>query len=340
MKIMVVGGISTRNAAKAEKDELKSISLKLGEAIVKHGDDLAACSPFDDSVDFHAVSAAVQTIKANDLKVGIEMHYPDDKGIAGAVKNISGFDHNLIRRLPHPALDDMQYSWLFSQLKALDTANGVVALGGKLEGSAELLLEFANVRGKAILPLNYLGGAATHFYAKNQWRIADDLEEKFECLSDASMVDQVPALLNKLITGQGTTRQEKFFISYSRSRPAEADYIEILLKRRNLSVFRDEQDFEPSADVQNEIFKNIRKADVFIAVWCKEYACSPWCFDELDYALECKEKSDLDIWLFVTDDTRVVPPKARNLVYYRVSSRADIEGFVLNLLGRADSTAD
>ncbi len=64
-------------------------------------------------------------------------------------------------------------------------------------------------------------------------------------------------------------------------------------------MFRDEKDFEPSACVQSEIFKNIRKSDVFVAVWCKEYACSPWCFDELDYALACKENSDLEIWLLV-----------------------------------------
>lgn len=336
MKIFVIGGLTRHDASSEERSQLQAISARLGELIVSNGHDLAACSPFEDSVDFHAVKAAIALSSIDVQHINVELHYPDDGDISGAVKELfsSSLGNKSIRRFPHPPLGEMQYSWLFSQLKALDNSNGIIALGGKSRGSAQLLLEFANVRGKAILPFTFLGGASADYFAENRWRITDDLHEKVDYLNDPLMIDESPRLIEALISGKRKEERQRFFISYARDRPQEADYIEVLLKRRNLSVFRDEKDFEPSAHVQSEIFKNIRKTDVFIAVWCKEYACSPWCFDELDYALTCREKSGLEVWLLVVDETRIVPPGARDLVYYKVSTRADIEGIALNLLGR------
>lgn len=334
MKIFVIGGLVSRNSSSEELLTLERLSAKIGEMIVSHGHDLSACSPFSDSVDFHAVKAAVEIIGRNNYRTKVELHHPDNENIVVEIKKILSAGNSCLRRYPHPPLGDIQYSWLFSQLKALDTANGIIALGGKSNGVAQLLLEFANVRDKAILPLKYMGGAAADFFDMNRWSITDSLNEKVDCLNDSDLIEEIPSLIEVLVNGRGRVGLQNFFISYSRDRPQEADYIEVLLNRRGLNVFRDEKDFEPSALVQSEIFKNIRNADVFIAVWCKEYACSPWCFDELEYALECKEGTELEIWLFVVDETRVVPPKARGLVYYKASTRTDIEGFVLNLLGR------
>ncbi len=55
MKIFVIGGLTSCDASLEERNQLQSISAKLGELIVSNGHDLAACSPFEDSVDFHAV---------------------------------------------------------------------------------------------------------------------------------------------------------------------------------------------------------------------------------------------------------------------------------------------
>lgn len=80
--------------------------------------------------------------------------------------------------------------------------------------------------------------------------------------------------------------EREVFISYARKRPHEADYIETLLRRRNISVFRDESEFGAGEDIPIQIEEHIHRANTFIAVYCTEYACSPWCYDELELALD------------------------------------------------------
>lgn len=87
--------------------------------------------------------------------------------------------------------------------------------------------------------------------------------------------------------------------------------------------------------IPGEIRNAIYGCDVFIAIWCKEYACSPWCYDELDIALDRHEGGGMALWVFCVDETRVVPPRARDLVAYSISSRQDLSGSVLELLGRS-----
>lgn len=123
-----------------------------------------------------------------------------------------------------------------------------------------------------------------------------------------------------------------FFISYARKRPYEADFIENLLRRRKCEVFRDDSDFGAGHQVQNEIKEHLYRANVFIAVWCQEYACSPWCYDEFDDALERQKNNDMDIWLICVDDTRIVPKGARELLAHTAKTRAEVEGTILKLL--------
>lgn len=98
-------------------------------------------------------------------------------------------------------------------------------------------------------------------------------------------------------------------------------------------MIRDETDISAGEDIPNAIKENIKKADVFIAIWCREYACSPWCFDELNIALESLNKDDNSLWIFRTDKTRMLPPNARKLLWYDTETREEIEGRILTLLG-------
>jgi hypothetical protein len=55
---------------------------------------------------------------------------------------------------------------------------------------------------------------------------------------------------------------------------------------------------------------------------------APWCFDELELAV----KRGKTLWLLCVDDTRIVPPAARNLISYPARSREELERHVLTLL--------
>jgi hypothetical protein len=108
--------------------------------------------------------------------------------------------------------------------------------------------------------------------------------------------------------------------------------VETLLRRRNLRVFRDESEFGAGHSIPIAIQEGIFNANVFIALWSTEYACSPWCFDELELALDRHASGALELWLLRVDSTRVVPTRARDLVHYDVPTREMLEGRVLSLL--------
>jgi len=96
--------------------------------------------------------------------------------------------------------------------------------------------------------------------------------------------------------------------------------------------------FQPGAPLPDEIKDAIHRSTVFIAIWRREYACSPWCFDEVEIALELREAGRIVLWIFYMifymDDTRMIPPKARPLSSFRIESREELEGKVSGLLVR------
>ena len=229
-----------------------------------------------------------------------------------------------------------QYSWLFAQLNALDGCAGVIALGGKEAGAAKLLFQLAASKNKSILPLTFFGGAASDYYDIYNWDLYDVLGKDLEQVTSLSQISRIPKLLERLIEGVPSRAEHRFFISYARARPQEADYVETLIRRRNGIVYRDEEDFEPAAETQEDIVKNIKKSNVFVAIWCKEYACSPWCFDELELAIQRNKEGLSELWIFCVDDTRMVPREARTLNYYLVKDRDSLEAKILHLMHRLD----
>jgi hypothetical protein len=136
----------------------------------------------------------------------------------------------------------------------------------------------------------------------------------------------------RLRTGDTTGNKAlRFFISYARARAAEADFVEALLRRQTefaVQVIRDDTEFEAGYEIDAQIRAKIFEADVFIGLWCTEYACSPWCADEFEIALE-RAPSGLRLWLLMLDDTRMVPRNARRLQFISARTRDELESKVL-----------
>jgi hypothetical protein len=152
-------------------------------------------------------------------------------------------------------------------------------------------------------------------------------------------MDHVCEALDRLVAAKlqsGQTKQEpvRFFISYPRQKISEADLIETLLRRRNLEVFRDDQAFDPNCELTEEIRQSIHRSDIFVALWCTEYACSPWCYDELAHALGLRSAEKIKIWLLQLDSTRIVPPEARGLIAQPCHSREEIQNVIIKLLDK------
>lgn len=347
MKIFLIGGnaLDSSEPAFAEhEDRMRSSSRRFGKAVATAGHDLIVCSGFQGSADAEAFAAASGLLTENsEVPTRIEFYFPQCPAVASIIESLIPKELvAVVSRFPQPATLNSardrptSHDWLVAQLVALDQCNAVVAIGGKPDAAASVLLRLAESTCKPILPYLFLGGAAGQSFQRLQYRLRDKLGSKICWLSEPEKTDACIELIEDLeaegFTRNGPTCDRTFFISYPRARPNEADHVEMILRRRNFVVHRDERDFSAGAMLQGEIDSYIHRSAVFVALWSQEYACSPWCHDELELALELQSAGELQVWLLCVDNTRIVPKGARKLVSYPAVSREELEHRVMLLI--------
>ncbi|PED91589.1 hypothetical protein CON43_01165 [Bacillus cereus] len=343
MRYFVIGGLVGRDLkCETEKKKFENACVRIGQTICDLGHSLVVCSPFKDSADYWVLEGFKKNIpKENQV---VEFHFVDSESVREEVEKLEEklYPLRIIKIPSTPSPKNLEnfksnsYSWLLCQLQALESCQKIIAIGGKLDGSANMLLLFAESKRKQIIPLSFLGGAARESFLRRRYELEDRFGESYILFQDDKKIAESIKLGEVSVSYSPIKRQSpnplKFFISYPRARPGEADYIETLLRRRNFQVFRDESDFGAGYAIPKQIEEAIYAANVFIAVWCAEYACSPWCFDELELALDRLESGKVKVWIICVDDTRIVPMRARDLNYYTVKKREEIEGQILKLL--------
>lgn len=341
MRYFVIGGITDGDLIVDNiNTRLKNACIDLGQALSSCGHSIIICSPFEDSADYWVLKGFNQN--NHNINNGVEIHYIDMESVRIEVSNLESINKECkLIKIPHPApsnnnKESVNYAWLLCQLNALESCNAVIAIGGKTDGVANMLLLLAEAKRKPVLPFSFLGGAAGFAFHRSRYELEDRLGDKYLLLQDEKCINKLienAEIISEIQTGKRLKENNsKFFISYPRTRPAEADYIETLLRRRNLQLYRDESDFGAGSEIPKEITEAIYASNIFIAVWCAEYACSPWCFDELELALDRCELSKIKLWILCVDDTRIIPKRARNLNWVKVNSREEIEGKLLKLI--------
>ncbi len=321
MKIMVLGSISGE-----DRGGFKRLCANIGLVLARMNATLVICSLFEDSADYYVYEEFVQ----KSLKT--EVHYFDNKDVRKQIRKV--VKDNRIVKIPY--LDDKTQldtrdAYLFCQINAIKNVDGIIAIGGKINGSANLLLHIAEANKKLVIPFIKYKGAAEDYFNRNKYLIKDLLGNNFSILYG----DDEEAIIKSFIEKRekvciDSKNVGRVFLSYARENPTWADCAEIILMRRGIPVFRDESEFKAGSDIPRVIREEIYRANTFIAMWCKEYACSPWCIDEMEMALERRE--DINFWIVCVDNTRIVPKAARNLLYYKVECREDLERVLLKLL--------
>lgn len=307
--------------------KFKETCTDIARILFKEKATLIISSLFEDSADYWVYKTYVKHSQ------DIELHYLDICEVRERINEV--LENKRISLYPY--LDDnlhleLNYAYLLCQLNAIRNADFIIALGGKENGSANMLLAFAD-RTKTIVPIIKFNGAAKAYYEKYRYKLEDYLSEERGVLIHGNTNEIISAFLNSKRKHNQTAAYRKafkVFISYARENARWADMTEVFLRRRDINLFRDESDFRPGQQVQKHILDELHTSDVVIALWCKEYACSPWCFDEIEEALNLLD--ELELWIICVDDTRIVPRRARSLHHYKVNSRQELEGQLTQLL--------
>lgn len=323
MKIMILGSLVGE-----DRNGFERLCQNIALEMVDIEATLIICSLFDDSADYFVFQ---EFIKYNNK---VELHYFDSNDVKKQIKKVlkeDNYNVNMIPYLDNSSKLDVRDAYLFCQINAVKQADIIIAIGGKVDGSANLLLHIAEINNKLVIPFVEYKGAAENYYYRNRYKIMDRLGNNNGILLTGTPKDIIKCFLEvREKCNINDKNINHVFLSYARDNPTWADYIEVILRRRGVSLFRDESNFKAGSDIPQRIKEEIFKADTFIAVWCKEYACSPWCIDEMELALG--KQKDINLWIICVDETRIVPKGARNLLNYQVRNREQLEGVLLKLL--------
>jgi nucleoside phosphorylase len=340
--IFVIGGETGETAdVDAERPRLVSACIKLGTALARAGAQLFVCSPFPDSADYYAAMGYA------DAKVGgiIHFHSPFHPTVEGKRQlfrqtfgqpNLSFQDWNY----PAPETEEQgswSQAWLLAQIQALERADIVVALGGKVSKTASTLLHLAEAKGLPIIPFAFLGGAAGRNYDRRDW---GRLNPGFDAgiLEKENSVEQAVQIANRLILDRvkrsmaAPSRPKSVFISVARQDAAMGQALEGVLKIHGIDTVFGEREIVPDQLVSATIEHALRASDIVAVLWSRSYAQSPWCYDELALALSLEAFDGVKVWLFNLDDSSIVPTQARKLPAVSVRSEEGLRIAIKELL--------
>jgi hypothetical protein len=233
--------------------------------------------------------------------------------------------------------DSWSQAWLLAQLQALEKADVVVALGGKLSKTASTLLHLAEARGLPIIPFAFLGGAAGRIYRRRSWARCNP-EFDASILENEGSVEHAVRIANHMVLDRvkrpivSGSRPKTIFISVARQDAAMGTALGDMLKSYGIEVVFGESEIVPDQLIPATIEHALRRSDIVAVLWSRSYAQSPWCYDELALALNLEAVSGMKVWLFNLDDSSIVPTKARKLPAISVRSEEGVRSAVKDLL--------
>ena len=340
--VLVIGGVTDETSdAEAELPRLHNASLKVGRALASGGAQLVICSPFPDSADYYAAMGYAE----GGGRGIVHLHSPSHPRVTEKRQLLTktlGRKELTIQEWNHPGPENDEkeswaQAWLLAQLQALEKADAVVALGGKVSKTANTLLHLAEAKGLPIIPFTFLGGAAKRAFGRRDWK---RLNPSFDSsiLEEDAGVDRVIEIANGLVADQTARAYDvekaprSIFVSYSHKDLEMANGLIRSLRHNGLDVLTGDDQIRPDQIIPVSIEQALIKSDICAILWSQNYALSPWCNDELTLAVERYLDGKAGIWVFNLDDSMVVPSQARSLPTISVRNPAAIERVAGELL--------
>lgn len=339
--VFVIGGVTTETTdVDAETPKLSIACHELGQVIARSGAELIICSPFPNSADYYT---ALGFASESGDRV-MHFHSPDHPDVAKKRQllgtSLAEPGLKIIDWL-HPGpenADGWREAWSLAQIQALERADAVIAVGGKVSASANTLLHLAESKGVPIVPFTFLKGAAERAFKRRNWsKLNPGINTAVLEESKGKGVKRAIEIANQLILESVTRRAVperlvSVFISRSSHDAEVGEQIAMLLKHEGIDcVFGDAQ-IRPDQMVAASIEQAIRACEVCIILWSKSYALSPWCYDELIYAEKLQALGRLGIWFLNLDGSQIVPHQGRKQRVITAKSNAAVLKAIKGLL--------
>jgi nucleoside phosphorylase len=320
----VIGGVTEEtDYPDYEEAELAEVCRRLGETVAKAGADLIVCSPFPDSADFQALMGYVKS----GVGRAVHLHSPRHAEVREkeielrAMLGAKVADQIKNWHYPGPEADDPEslgQAWLLCQLMALDQADVVISIGGRVSRTANTILHLAEARQKPIVPFEFLGGASGRAFHRRNWaRAYPGLD--FGKLRDKAAVVDAMEIANYMVTarmrGARSYAWPPKHLFISRARP-DAEFGRILdgyLSSAGFNVLLGEKELPSDRMVESAIKDAVLGSDLFIVLWSRSYAASKFCYDEIELAVQRHRAGELQLWIVNLDGSDIVPRGARDL---------------------------
>jgi nucleoside phosphorylase len=341
-RAFLIGGVTTETRTPTfEVTSLQKGAEKIGRMLARAKIELIVCSPFPDSADYHALFGY-----AKERKGGIvHFHFPMSDSVFNTKKELElylGQSCPTIVDWQYPAPDNddsWEQAWLLCQLHALEQADAIIAIGGKVSKSANTLLHLAEKRGIVIVPFTFLGGAAQRSFDRIDWALLHPTI-KIDVLKNEKGIDSIADLLNNLkldtirITDKDMSKANRFFISRAKEDNIIGFQVGDFLKNLGFTVLYGESAINDSKMILPSIEEYLRTSDMCLVLWSKYYALSTWCYDELMLAINRQNVGHLKIIVFNLDESAIVPKEARTLPIFYTKSAIEIQNVLSKKLGK------
>ena len=319
MSMYLAGSRGRRRTQIFEMVELSQVCTQLGNTIAVAGAELVVCSPFQDSADIYAVLGYVRS----GVGKAVHLHSPDHPLVAQKQSELMAMlGSNINTRIVpwrYPGPEDNKswgQAWLLCQLQALEQAEAIVSIGGRVSNTASTLLHLAEIRQKPLVPFAFLGGASQRAFERRDWaRLYPGFS--YTMLQDKTAIPNAIDMANHLAISR--TREdhrynwppETVFISRANPDSEFAQGLWRCLRDNGYQVLLGDEQIRSDRMVEPTIEEAILSSDLFVTIWSKSYALSRFCFDELELALQRYKVGGLQIWVFNLDGSDVVPRGAR-----------------------------
>ncbi len=170
--VFVIGGDTGESEfGSYESLELEDACCKVGEAIARAGAELIVCSPFRDAADSHSARGYARAGAGGTVHFHSPQHPDVEEKRAELMRFIGKTDTRFVDWwYPGPETPEAWgQAWLLAQLQALERADLVVAIGGRLSKTANTLLHLTESRRLPLVPFTFLGGAARRAFDRRDW---------------------------------------------------------------------------------------------------------------------------------------------------------------------------